>query len=494
MTQTLFEWLLISLVLLGALPVITAFIQFFLAGLHGLRNHYSQCAPYIPRVAFLIPAWNEGAVIGASIERLLALNYPREHLRIYVVDDASTDATPHVVQQKMTAFAGTVFHLRRERGGQGKAHTLNHGLEVVLAEPWAEAVMITDADVLFEPDALLRMTRHLADPNTGAVTAYIKEGSVPGNFITRSVAFEYITAQAAARRAQNVLGVMACLAGGAQLHSRANLVALGGKIDTTTLAEDTFTTFETELQGRRVVFDGHATVWAEEPGTVDGLWKQRLRWARGNLQLTMAFRHVWFRPSLRGSVGSPLFGVIWFSTVLMPLLMGIAMLAQVGLFLLNADWAWQIFRSFWFINAGVYLFVTLFSFSIDPATAKRAWFQGIVFPGLISLAAMVFSFLPGVFNRYFAQRLQSHTGQFGWLDALMLFLYSWVGLCMLAAWCVRELERAGLPPRLVQALLLVVGYGPLLCTIELAAFIAEWRGLERKWDKTEKSGSVQIRS
>jgi len=46
------------------------------------------------------------------------------------------------------------------------------------------------------------------------VTAYIKEASRPGNYVTRSIAFEYITAQAAARRAQNVIHAHACLAGG----------------------------------------------------------------------------------------------------------------------------------------------------------------------------------------------------------------------------------------------------------------------------------------
>ena len=42
-----------------------------------------------------------------------------------------------------------------------------------------QAVLIMDADVIYEPDSLRRMTRHLADPGVGAVTAYIKEGSRP---------------------------------------------------------------------------------------------------------------------------------------------------------------------------------------------------------------------------------------------------------------------------------------------------------------------------
>ena len=104
-----------------------------------------------------------------------------------------------------------------------------------------------------------------------------------------------------------MLGALACLAGGAQLHSRANLVALGGRIDTASLAEDTITTFETQLRGRRVVFEPHAICWAEEPGSVAALWKQRLRWARGNVQVTRRYRRLWFRPR-RGrtaSAGSP---------------------------------------------------------------------------------------------------------------------------------------------------------------------------------------------
>ena len=281
------QWILVAIVLAGAIPLVAAAWQFLLAACHRLRNHYGACAPAFPRTAVLIPAWNEGAVIGASVDRLMAAEYPPQSLRVYVVDDASTDDTPLVLKAKEAQYPGRVLHLRRERGGQGKAHTLNHGLDVILGDDWMQALLITDADVNFEPAALRTMTRHLADQRVGAVTGYVKEGSRPGNYLTRFIGYEYVTAQAAARRGQNVLGVLACLAGGAQLHSRANLAALGGRIDTSSLAEDTITTFETQLRGHRVVFEPHAVCWAEEPESVAALWKQRLRWARGNVQVTM---------------------------------------------------------------------------------------------------------------------------------------------------------------------------------------------------------------
>ena len=119
--------------------------------------------------------------------------------------------------------------------------------------------------------------------------------------MNRFVSFEYISAQAGARRAQNVLGAQACLAGGAQLLRRESFEAIGGEIDTSSLAEDTFTTFNVQLAGGRVVFEPHAIVWAEEPRDIAGLWKQRLRWGRGNVQVTLRYRRCW----LRRSAGPP---------------------------------------------------------------------------------------------------------------------------------------------------------------------------------------------
>ena len=361
-----FRWALVVLVLVGAVPMLAASYQYLLVTLHFRRNHYQEAAPYFPRTAILIPAWNEAAVIGASIDRLVQLEYPPDALRIYVVDDASTDGTPDVIKAKAAEYPGQVVHLRREKGGEGKAHTLNHGLRIILADDWMQALLIMDADVIYEPASLRSMTRHLADPRVGAVTAYIKEGSRPGNYLTRFIGFEYITAQAAARRSQNVLGAVACLAGGAQLHSRANLEAIGGRIDTSSLAEDTFTTFKTQLAGNRVVFEPHAIVWAEEPGSIVGLWKQRLRWARGNVQVTKQFGRLWCRPSpstgwaasasrCSGSacsccrVHDPGLGVpdlLYFSDFAM---------------------AWIVFHVLWIINALTFVFITAFVLMVDPA-------------------------------------------------------------------------------------------------------------------------------
>src|SRR5262245_17159791 len=129
--------LCLLLVVLGMVPTLASFAQFLGVGLHGVWNHYSKCSDYTPRVAFLLPAWNEADVLAASIDSLMSIDYPTGAWRIYVIDDASTDHTPDIMCEKMAQYPGSVFHLRRETGGQGKAHTLNHGIKTVLAEGWA---------------------------------------------------------------------------------------------------------------------------------------------------------------------------------------------------------------------------------------------------------------------------------------------------------------------------------------------------------------------
>jgi cellulose synthase/poly-beta-1,6-N-acetylglucosamine synthase-like glycosyltransferase len=486
-------WVLVALVLLGAVPLVAATCQFLLIGAHSWRNHYDDVGPYEPRVAILVPAWNEAAVLRASIDRLVGLDYPPDRLRVYVVDDASTDATPDVVQAKTLQYPGQVVHLRRATGGEGKAHTLNHGLRVILADDWMQALLIMDADVIYEPDSLRKMTRHLADPEVGAVTAYIKEGSRPGNYLQRFIAYEYVTAQAAARRSQNVLGALACLAGGAQLHSRANIEALGGRIDTTSLAEDTFTTFNTQLAGHQVVFDGNATVWAEEPDAIAGLWKQRLRWARGNVQVTRRYAHLWFRPDPTHRLGSTSFGIFWFSLFLLPVFMIVSSAALLTLYVVDVERSWDAFSSLWIINALTYLFITGFALAIDPSTARRSWREAILFPGVVSLVVILYTCAPRAFE-WLVRGWGDLTG-LTWTDQTthiaMLVAYSWIALCMPVAWLGKKAEEVGLR-RLSPVFVYLAGYGPLLCAVTVASYVAELRGADQSWDKTEKTGKVLV--
>ncbi|MGH1526280.1 glycosyltransferase [Leifsonia sp. L25] len=428
-------------------------------------------------------------MIGASIDRLMKLDYPLEALRIYVVDDASTDDTPEVVRDRASRYPGNVHLLRREHGGQGKAHTLNHGIARILEDDWMEALLIMDADVIYLPDSLRRMTRHLADPDVGAVSAYIREGSTHRNYLTKFVGVEYVLSQPAARRAQNVLGAQACLAGGAQLHTRENLLAIGGRIDTSSLAEDTITTFETQLLGKKVVFEPHAHVLAEEPNRVDALWKQRLRWARGNVTVTARYSKVWFRPSRTHHLGGISFGIVWFSLWLLPLIMITSSIGLAGLLFLHSDVATGVFRVLWISAALAYLFVLILGAQTDGSTTKHTLGHVLLFPGIINMLVMVTALFPPV-TLVWLPGLFGVTLDGATLFALTLAIYVWIPFSMVVAWLARTSEKTRAGRWLAPTLIYLAGYGSLLCAITFDSYLKELAGAEAKWDKTEKVGRV----
>ena len=478
----------IILVCLGTVPVLAGLYQYLLVMVSLFATHLERAGQRFPRVSIIIPAWNEGAVIGTTIERLMRLHYPKDRLRVFVVDDASSDETPHIVIEKSKRFPNRVFHIRRVAGGEGKAHTLNYGLQYLWRSDWTESVLIMDADVIYTPDSLGRMARHFADPKVGAVTAYIKEGSQRPNYVQRYIGFEYITATGASRRAQNVLGFLACLSGGAQLHSRENMMAIGGEIFSNTLAEDTFTTFRTQLNGRKALFEPHAIVYAEEPDDLLGLWKQRLRWARGNVQITSVFRRLWFNRDAHPFMGSFSMGILWFSIFLMPLFQIGTSLGLLILLCINEPLSWSFFRGFWVIAGVVYLIVTLLSMVVDWESARRTWLEGILFPGIISLSVIIYALWPPLYAPL-VELIAPYVGATT-LTLFRAFLYSWISIAMLVSWGAKEAEIRPRLRRLAPLMLLIGGYGPFLCAVTFGAYIKELRGAEMRWDKTVKTGKV----
>lgn len=488
----------VIIVFASVLPLLVAAAQVLLSML-AYRKYLrkNKNVPETLNVAVIIPAWNEAPVLTASVERMLNLNYPPHQLRVYVVDDASTDNTGEVMTELVNRYGERVVWLRRAKGGEGKAHTLNYGLERVWAEDWAQAVLITDADVLFTPNSLLRMIRHFADPKVGAVTGYVKEGSVPGGYINKFVAYEYATAQAVARRAWNLLGAQMCLAGGAQLLRMETFKKVGGRIDTTTLAEDTVTTFETQLAGGTVVFEPAAHVWAEEPNSVRALWGQRLRWGRGNIQVTLKYKHVWWRWRKYPTIGSPLFAIAWFAVLTQPFLMFASTFALLWLYSISSETAFTSFRLLWVLSGLIYLLVIAGVAATDPTVLKRSWPHAFLYPGVVSAGLIWFSLFPHSTEAVFSF-VTTHMGLTGAEQAQVhqlfaLFLYSWLTLSVGVSYLAKTVEKIPhVGPFFGKVLLWIGGYGPLLCAVTTAAIVTHVRGQKTVWVKTVKEGKVQI--
>lgn len=54
---------------------------------------------YYPSATIIVPCWNEESTVAGTVHSLLRLNYPKNKLNIFIVDDGSTDDTWEVVQK-----------------------------------------------------------------------------------------------------------------------------------------------------------------------------------------------------------------------------------------------------------------------------------------------------------------------------------------------------------------------------------------------------------
>ena len=135
----------------------------FAAALAHLRPRPVAKADWTPGVTLIVPAHDEEDVIAGRVENLLAQDYPAERLEVVVASDASTDRTEAIVEE-IAAREPRVRLIRCPRGG--KLATINR----VWTEGSGEALAFTDANTRWEPDALRKLVRSLADPEVGYVT------------------------------------------------------------------------------------------------------------------------------------------------------------------------------------------------------------------------------------------------------------------------------------------------------------------------------------
>ncbi|HTQ57186.1 MAG TPA: glycosyltransferase family 2 protein [Bryobacteraceae bacterium] len=116
-------------------------------------------------VTVLLAVYNGEAWIRAKLESILQLDYPREHMRILVVSDGSTDETDAIAGQ----FQSQGVELLRVPHA-GKAAALNAGI----ARAKGEILFFTDVRQRLEPDALRQLVACLGDPRVGGVSGQIQ--------------------------------------------------------------------------------------------------------------------------------------------------------------------------------------------------------------------------------------------------------------------------------------------------------------------------------
>jgi 1,2-diacylglycerol 3-beta-glucosyltransferase len=231
---------------------------------------------YRPSISIIVPAHNEAAVIGASVQLLLQQDYPNYEL--LVVDDRSTDGTENVLRSiRSNTHCRYRYYTRSNGSTPGKSAVLNEALE----QTEGEIIAVFDADAQIEPDFLSRMVPYFADSLTGAAQARKVLFNAEENFLTRCQQYEYCMDAYIQVRRDTIRSAVE-LRGNGMLLRRTALEALGG-LNEHTRGEDLDLCTRMHVAGWDIRYDGNVIVKEEGLTKLGPLMQQRIRWTETSI-------------------------------------------------------------------------------------------------------------------------------------------------------------------------------------------------------------------
>ncbi len=228
----------------------------------------------IPKVSFVIPAYNEQDNIAATLEGVLKVDYP--DFEVVVVDDCSTDKT----LEKIHPFLDDPrVRLVRKLVNEGKAMALNDAIPLTNGE----LLFVMDADAVPSPDILHRMVPHFRWPRCAAVTGNPRVVN-RDSFLAKLQAIEFASIISLMRRAQRIWGRIMTMSGVVGIFRRSALLDVG-MYSPEMATEDIDLTWRLQLRHWDVRYESRAVMWMRVPQSLRGLWAQRRRWALGLSQV-----------------------------------------------------------------------------------------------------------------------------------------------------------------------------------------------------------------
>jgi len=232
--------------------------------------------PSHPPVSLIVPCHNEGENVEETIQALTEQNYP--NIEVIAVNDGSTDDTGQRLDELALQYACLrVVHLI---DNQGKAIALRMG---AMASP-NEFLICVDGDALLDPNATAWMMTHfLSGPNVGAVTGNPRIRT-RSTLIGKIQVGEFSSTVGLIKRAQRIYGRIFTISGVIAGFRKSALQGVDyWSVDAIT--EDIDISWKLQMAKWDIRFEPNALCWILMPETYTGLWKQRLRWAQGGMEV-----------------------------------------------------------------------------------------------------------------------------------------------------------------------------------------------------------------
>lgn len=240
---------------------------------------------HYPAVTIAVPCFNEEKTVYQTVRSLLNLNYPKDKVKIILVDDGSTDDTWNIISK--FAQYSNIKIFRKENGGKYTA--LNLALEHTETDFFGGL----DADSFADPESLIRLMSYFEkDPEIMAIVPSV-------------VVYDFKNAIQNAQKAEyhmgiylkKMLGFLGAInvAPGPLTIFRKRVFDDLGPYRYGHNTEDMEIAFRMQKNQYKIEHCNDAYVYTNTPLTIRRLYKQRLRWIYGFINNTFDYKNVLFR-------------------------------------------------------------------------------------------------------------------------------------------------------------------------------------------------------
>ncbi len=233
------------------------------------------------RFAVLICARNEEKVIAQLIKSIHRQTYNRGLIRIFVMADNCTDSTARTARN-----AGATVYKRFDSEKIGKGYALEALLENISRDypkNYFDGFFVFDADNILEENYIEEMNRTFCD-GYNIITSYRNSKNFGSNWISAGYSLWFLRESRYLNHARMLLGSSCAVSGTGFFFSREIIEKCGGW-NFHLLTEDIEFTVHNILCGEKIGFCQKAVLYDEQPVSFRQSWHQRMRWAKGYLQV-----------------------------------------------------------------------------------------------------------------------------------------------------------------------------------------------------------------
>lgn len=260
--------------------VIIIFFTFyyFILAMFGLfRKREKKILTPEKSFALVVSAYNEEAVIGQLVDNLLKLDYPKELYDVFVVADNCTDKTALIARN-----AGAIVHQRFNNEKRGKGYALEWLFyRIFKMEKQYDAVVIFDADNLVNQSFLIEMNSKLCQGEK-IIQCYLDSKNPFDTWVTNAFSITFWLSNRMLQLARSNTGILSNILGGTGMCIDMNVLKKIGW-GATSLTEDLEFTMKALTYGIKTTWAHDAIVYDEKPLTFVQSWRQRKRWAQGQI-------------------------------------------------------------------------------------------------------------------------------------------------------------------------------------------------------------------